>query len=144
MYVCVCVCGWVCVCVCYIDRLVQAMANHATLHGIHTGAQVAGALLVGDVMGAGLRQVYHALEHGEARTSTLNLLRNPSRAGLDDRRRAAGQRVVPAGWSAEDVRSLGMRGEAASRQRRRVRQVCILSACCACSWVCNRCAMSAV
>jgi hypothetical protein len=42
------------------------MANHATLHGIHTGAQVAGALLVGDVMGAGLRQVYHALEHGEA------------------------------------------------------------------------------
>jgi hypothetical protein len=110
---------------CYFNRLVQAMANHATLHGINTGAQVAGALLVGDVMGAGLRQVCHALEHG---TSTLNLLRNPSRSGRDDRRRAAGQRLVPAGWSAEDVRSLGIRGEAASRQRRRVRQVCTLSA----------------
>ena len=112
------------------------MANHATLHSINTGAQVAGALLVGDVMGAGLRQVYHALEHGEAGTSTLNLLRNPSRSLRDDRRRAAGQRLVPAGWSAEDVRSLGMRGEAASRQRRRVRQVCILSAMSACG-VCN-------
>ena len=104
-------------------RLVQAVANHPTLHGINTGAQVAGALLIGDVMGAGLRQAYNALENGEAQSSRLSFLRTPS-GSRSNRWRVEGQRDTPAGWSAEEVRSLGMRGEAASGQRRRVRQVC--------------------